>query len=119
MSMSKIRKASPRSVSVLASLGARTRSLRQKTDLRGALKAALPGDRLSRRLNDPVARGGRPALRFHVGKNRVAQLDGLQLLELLRRDLVRGFKAPPAVQQRAELLQVGVEAFFRVVARVL
>src|SRR5437868_1456960 len=64
-----------------------------------------------------VRRG--PALGFHIGKDGVAQLDGLQLLNLLGWDLTCGFKAPPAVQQRAELLQMSVEALFRVVARVL
>src|SRR5438270_11270463 len=64
-----------------------------------------------------VRRG--PAFGFHIGKDGVAQLDGLQLFNLLGWDLARGFKASPAVQQRAELLQMSVEALFRVVARVL
>src|SRR5579884_888877 len=60
--------------------------------------------------------GAGPVLRFYVRENRIADFNRLQLLDLLRRDLVRGFKAPPCIQQRSELLQVSVEALLRVVA---
>src|SRR5579859_1403384 len=60
-----------------------------------------------------------PALRLDVGKHRVAPFNNLQFLYLLGRDLVRCFEAPPAVEQRAELFQMRVEALLRVVARVL
>src|SRR5712671_6663319 len=58
-----------------------------------------------------------PALRFNIGKDRVAQLDGFQLVDPLGRNLVSRFKAPPDVEQGAELLKMSIEALFRVVAR--
>src|ERR1051326_97110 len=59
-----------------------------------------------------------PTLGFDIGKDRVAPLDCLQFFDLFRRYLVRGFKAAPAIEQRAELLQMCVEALLRIVTRV-
>src|SRR5689334_24307721 len=58
-----------------------------------------------------------PALGFNIGEDRIAQLNGFQLLDSLGGNLVRGFKAPPDVEQGAELFKMRVEALFRVVAR--
>src|SRR5215510_4269089 len=54
---------------------------------------------------------GGPALGLDVREHRVTHLDGFKFAQLVRRDLMSGFKAPPDVDQRAELFQVGIETF--------
>src|SRR5579864_3406382 len=57
-----------------------------------------------------------PQFGIDLRKDRVAQLNGFQFQKLFRRNLAGRFKAPPRIQQCAELLQMRVEALFRVVA---
>src|SRR6478672_10039428 len=58
-----------------------------------------------------------PQFRIYFGKDRVAQLNLFQFLQLFQRNLVGGFKSAPCVQQRAELFQMSIEALFRIVSR--
>src|SRR6185437_1697028 len=58
-----------------------------------------------------------PQFRFYFRKDRVAQLNFFQFLQLFQRNLVCGFESSPCVQKSAELFQVSVEALLRVVSR--
>src|SRR5579864_5305080 len=57
-----------------------------------------------------------PEFRIDIWKYGVAHFNGFQFVKLLRRNLASGLKAAPGIQQRAELLQMGIKALFRVVA---
>src|SRR3954470_6333962 len=70
-------------------------------------------------LQDSFTGSAQVGLRRELGEDGIPLLDLFEPMQRLGAELAGRFVAPPAIEQGAELLQVGVEALLRVIAGVL